>query len=128
MSNTQLLINQLHNVSTRGSLSTAYKITCKQLTKTLGLKRCAVDCMYVFECTFVKALPFSVALIALVPRPTCTQPFVCGESGSGYETSCSQFQCVSLFTIHNDSVHSWPDQRQMHCYTLEHEGMMCQVV
>ena len=32
MSNTQLLINQLQDVLTRGSLSTAY--TCKQLTKT----------------------------------------------------------------------------------------------
>ena len=33
MSNTQLLIKQMQDVSTRGSLSTAY--TCKQLTKTL---------------------------------------------------------------------------------------------
>ena len=42
MSNTQLLINQLQDVLTRGSLSTAYKC-CKQLTKILGSKRPAVD-------------------------------------------------------------------------------------
>ena len=26
-------------------------------------------------------------------------------------------RCVSLFTIHNDTVHIQPDQGQMHCYT-----------
>ena len=47
----QLLINQLQDVSTRGSLSTAY--TCKQLTKTLGSKRPAVDLLTVAYCSSV---------------------------------------------------------------------------
>ena len=35
MSNTQLLINQLQDVSTQGSLSTAYKLPCcKQVALT----------------------------------------------------------------------------------------------
>ena len=54
MSNTQLLIHQLQNVSTWGSLSTAYKLhTCNQLTKTLGSKRPAVDWLLVVYCSFV---------------------------------------------------------------------------
>ena len=51
MSNTQLLINQLH-ASIRGSLSTA----CKQLPKTLGLKRPAVDWLIVVYCSSVISL------------------------------------------------------------------------
>ena len=47
LSKTQLLmINQLQDVSTRRSLSTAYRMTkysCTQLTKTFGSKRPAVD-------------------------------------------------------------------------------------
>ena len=34
-----LLINQLQDISTRGSLIIAYKLTRKQLTTTLGSKR-----------------------------------------------------------------------------------------
>ena len=48
----QLLINQLQDVSTRGSLSTAYKC-CKQLTKTLMSKRPAVDWLIVAYCSSV---------------------------------------------------------------------------
>ena len=50
MSNTQLLINQLQDLLTRGSLSTAH---CKQLTKSLGLKRPAVDWLIVVYCSSV---------------------------------------------------------------------------
>ena len=55
MSNTQLLINQLQNVSTWGSLLTAYKLVspCKQLTKTLGSKCPEVDWLIVMYCSSV---------------------------------------------------------------------------
>ena len=107
MSNTQLLINQLQDVSTQGSSSTAY--TCEQLTKTFGSKypaanckqlrktlrsKCpAVDWLIVVYCSsvnFATTMPLLGSLFCILPYgssgfssiPLCTRGHSCYR-GSG---------------------------------------------
>ena len=95
MSNTQLLINQLLDVSTRGSLSTAY--TCEQLTKTLGSKHPAVDWLIVVYCSSVNFVIINATMslysITDQRRYSSPQPLLTGCFHHGLQ-KCFLGNCV----------------------------------
>ena len=90
MSNTQLWINQPQDISTRGSLST---VTCKQLTKqltkTVGSKRSAVDWFIVAYCSSVNFTPYTLS--------TRNWPTLRGRYPSTHTTTRRPLQCTESY-------------------------------